>query len=399
MADGKGKKKDDGKGKDGKGRKADGAALAKPPARRRIVLTGISSRAWEHPADRGALTALRELRGFDEVLKALSGLWNERAWRLQFLGGAIRVDHRQYARVHRIYAEAASSLDVGELPELFVQNDRTLNAMAVGMSKPFIVVNSGMLELADDDELRCLLGHELGHVLSGHAVYRTMIIILTNWMLRLAWFPVGAFVLYGIIAALHEWWRKAELSADRAGLLACQDPAASLRLSMKLAGGGDLSETDTTAFLEQAAEYERSGDVRDSILKLLMLVFRTHPVPVARAAEIRSWIDSGAYQQILAGTYPRRDGDATASVSEDVKEAAESYRQSFARSEDPLVKLLRRLGGGAGEVGGWVGSGAGKVRDWMANAGRSARDTAGNRGGTGGAGTTPPPDDAGGDAA
>jgi Zn-dependent protease with chaperone function len=399
MADGKGKAKDDKGGTDGKGKgkKAGGGAEAKLPARRRVVLTGISSRAWEHPADRGALTALRELRGFDEVLKALSGLWNERAWRLQFLGGAIRVDHRQYARVHRIYAEAASSLDLAELPELFVQNDRTLNAMAVGMSKPFIVVNSGMLELADDDELRCLLGHELGHVLSGHAVYRTMIIILTNWTLRLAWFPVGAFVLYGIIAALHEWWRKAELSADRAGLLACQDPAASLRLSMKLAGGGDLSETDTTAFLEQAAEYERAGDVRDSILKLMMLVFRTHPVPVARAAEIRSWIDSGAYQQILSGTYPRRDDDATASVSEDVKEAAESYRQSFARSEDPLVKLLRRFGGGASEVGGWVGSGAGKVRDWMASAGRSARDTSGNRDAAGG--TTPPPDDTGGTAA
>src|SRR5690606_6410767 len=123
-----------------------------------------------------------------------------------------------------------------------------------------IVVNSGMLEVADEDELRCLLGHELGHVLSGHAVYRTMIIILTNLVLRFAWFPVGVFVLYGVIAALFEWWRKAELSADRAGLLACQDPAASLRLSMKLAGGGDLSEVDTTAYLEQASEFERGGD-------------------------------------------------------------------------------------------------------------------------------------------
>src|SRR5262249_28112951 len=72
--------------------------------RRRMVLTGISSRAWEHPADRGALTALRELRGFDELLKTLSGLWNERAWRLEFLGRAIRVDHRQHPRVHRLFA-------------------------------------------------------------------------------------------------------------------------------------------------------------------------------------------------------------------------------------------------------------------------------------------------------
>ena len=193
---------------------------AERSSRQRVVLTGISSRAWEHPADRGALTALRELRGFDEALKLLAGLWNERAWRLQFLGGAIRVDRHQYPRVYRIYSEAAAALDVRELPELYVQNDRSLNAMAIGMKQPFIVVNTGMVETADDDELRCLLGHELGHVLSGHAVYRTMILVLTNMMVRLAWFPLGSAALYGIIAALYEWWRKAELSADRAGLLA-----------------------------------------------------------------------------------------------------------------------------------------------------------------------------------
>jgi Zn-dependent protease with chaperone function len=352
---------------------------ARPPARARVVLTGISSRAWEHPADRGALTALRELKGFDEVLKAIAGMWNERAWRLQFLGGAIKVDHRQYPRVHRLYAEAGRSLDVAELPELYVQNDRSLNAMAVGMSKPFIVVNTGMLELADDEELRCLLGHELGHVLSGHAVYRTMIIILTNLMLRLAWFAIGTIVLYGVLAALLEWWRKAELSADRAGLLACQDPAASLRLSMKLAGGGDLSEVDTAAFLEQAGEFERTGDIRDSVLKLMLMMFRSHPMPVARAAEIQRWIDSGEYQRILDGHYPRRDGDADASMSEAVKEAADAYRESFARSEDPLFKLLRKLGAGADGIGEWVGAGAGRVRDWMAAAGRSARDAAGGQ--------------------
>lgn len=385
-AAGTGKNKKGKKGKKGKKAKAAedpaGAGAAKTPAKRRVVLTGISSRAWEHPADRGALTALRELKGFDEVLKAIAGLWNERAWRLQFLGGAIKVDHRQYPRVHRLYAEAATSLDVKDLPELFVHNDRSLNAMAVGMKQPFIVVNTGMLETTDDDELRCLLGHELGHVLSGHAVYRTMIIILTSLILRLAWFPIGALALYAIIAALLEWWRKAELSADRAGLLACQDPAASLRLSMKLAGGGDLSEVDTTAFLEQAGEYERTGDLRDSVLKILLVAFRSHPMPVARAAEIRRWVDSGAYQLILSGDYPRREEDAGASMTEDVKEAADSYRESFARSEDPLFKLLRRIGGGASDLGGWVGSGAGKVRDWMATAGRSARDAAG--GGDGG---------------
>ena len=45
--------------------------MTKEPARARVTLTGISSRAWEHPADRGALVALRKLKGFDAVLKAI----------------------------------------------------------------------------------------------------------------------------------------------------------------------------------------------------------------------------------------------------------------------------------------------------------------------------------------
>jgi Zn-dependent protease with chaperone function len=336
------------------------------PARRRVVLTGISSRAWEHPADRGALTALRELRGFDDVLKVLNSLWNERAWRLEYLGGAIRVDHRQYPRVYRLFAESAATLDLPELPELYVQYDRTLNGMCIGLAKPFIVINSGALELLDDEELRHLLGHEIGHLMSGHAVYRTMLNILTGWVVNMAWLPMGVLALRAIIAALREWWRKAELSADRAGLLAGQDPAAALRLAMKLAGGGDLSEVDTTAFLEQAAEYDRGGDLRDSVIKIRMVVGRTHPLPVARAAALRHWIDSGEYGHVLAGQYPRREDDRSASVSTDAKAATESYREEFSRSQDPLVTLLRRLGDGAsGTVGDWVGAGASRVRGWM----------------------------------
>jgi len=337
------------------------------PARRRVVLTGISSRAWEHPADRGALTALRELKGFDDLLKAISGLWNERAWRLEYLGRAIRVDHRQHPRVHRLFAEAAASLDIAELPELYIVFSPDLNASCVGMSRPFIVVTSRAVELFDDDELRYLLGHELGHLLSGHAVYRTMMAILASLATAL---PFGLFTIRMVMFGLFEWWRKAELSADRAGLLAGQDPAAALRAHMKLAGGNDLREIDTAAFLEQAAEYDRGGDLRDSLIKLRMLFGLTHPLPVARAADLRRWIDDGHYARILGGDYPRREHDSDASVSADAKEAAEEYRRTFARSEDPLMGLLRRFGEGAGSVGEWMGAGAGRVRDWWASGGR-----------------------------
>jgi hypothetical protein len=66
--------------------------MCERPVRARTPLPGISSRAWEHPADAGALVALRKLRGFDTVLRALSGLVNERAVRLQYLASGIRVE-------------------------------------------------------------------------------------------------------------------------------------------------------------------------------------------------------------------------------------------------------------------------------------------------------------------
>ena len=334
------------------------------PARQRVTLTGISSRAWDHPADRGALTAVRELRGFDDVVKGFAGMWNERGFRLAYLGSAIRVDHRQYPRVYRRYAEAATTLDVAELPELYVHQRPVIQGEAIGMDRPFIVITTAAVEKLDDDELRAMLGHELGHVRSGHAVYQTIMITLTRLVTAVSWIPVGAIALRAIIAALYEWWRKAELSADRAGLLAGQDPAASLRVLMKLAGGGDLTQIDTATFLEQAAEYESGGDLRDSIHKIGMTAFSSHPVPVARASELRKWIDSGEYARVVGGDYPRRDHDDGASAGADVKAAAAWYRDAFQNSSDPLVSLARRLGGGATDVGGWAASQAGKARTW-----------------------------------
>lgn len=365
------------------------ATPAEPPARRRLVLTGISSRAWEHPADRGALTALRELRGFDDVVKTFFGMWNERGFRLAYLASAIRVDHRQYPAVYQRYTEAAQSLDVPELPELYVRQSPFLNGEAIGLDKPFIVLPTASVQQLDEDELRALLGHELGHVRSGHAVYKTILMILTRWAASLSWLPVGSIALRAIIAAMLEWWRKAELSADRAGLLAGQDPAASLRLLMKMAGGGDLSQIDTAAFLEQASEYDGGGDVRDSLHKIRMTLWSTHPVPVARAAALRQWIDSGGYQRILDGDYPRRDDDATASVTTEIKAAAESYREEFRRTQDPLVGLLRRLGDGATEMGEWAGGAAGKARAWFSQAGEAASRAAR------GEQRTPPPSNGG----
>lgn len=346
------------------------------PTRRTVVLTDISSRAWEHPADRGALTALRELRGFDTVLKTLFSLWDERAFRLEQLASSIRVDHRQYPRVYQAWTDVARTLDVTDLPELYIRQSPLFNAEAVGLDHPFVVVNSACLAQLDDQELKALLGHELGHVLSGHALYRTLLDLLTRWVMGFSWLPGTEFTARMITAAMYEWWRKAELSADRAGLLAGQDPGASLRLLMKLAGGGDLSQIDTTAFLEQAAEYESMGDLRDSLIKVRMRTFTTHPVPVSRAAHLRRWVDSGDYRRILGGAYPLRSDDAEASVSEAARAAAGEYRRAFGESQDPLVALLRRAGSNAGSMASWAGGNAAKAARMAGDAFRAGGTSA-----------------------
>ena len=241
-----------------------------------------------------------------------------------------------------------------------------MNAMALGTNTPFIVLNTAVVDLMDAEELRFVIGHELGHVLSGHAVYRTMLYNLIQLATRVAWMPLGYIGLRAIIWGLEEWYRKSELSCDRAGLLAGQDTDAARRALMKTAGGSRLAEMNADAFHDQAHEYDAVPDLRDSLLKLLQLQGMTHPFAVVRFAELDHWVNSGEYERILGGDYVRRDTDRTASVSDEIRSAAKAYQESWSRSEDPLIGMVR---GAAGN---------------MARAGSGLFDRMTNRGGGGG---------------
>ena len=219
----------------------------RPPRR---ILTDIDPSTWEHPADRAALAALRRVPAFDEVLKKVFGFFGEKPIRLAFQANAVRVSERQFPKVYERYREVLHTLDAPEPYPLFISQTPLVNAGAYGMDKPFIVLNSGSLALLDDEELTFLLGHELGHILSGHVLYRTMTVVL----IRLAelGFPIVGLAARAVLLALLEWGRKSELSADRAGLLAVQNPEAALSTMLKLAGGGSREETDLNEFLRQA---------------------------------------------------------------------------------------------------------------------------------------------------
>ncbi|MBW1872054.1 MAG: M48 family metallopeptidase, partial [Deltaproteobacteria bacterium] len=224
----------------------------------------LSIRAIEHPADRAALTTLRKVPGFDIALKKLIGLLGERSLRTIYLASAVRVNERQFGDLFKIYSECIEILDVEEQPELFVSQTPFVNAGAIGTDRPFIVLNSATIALLSNDELRFILGHELGHILSDHVLYKTMLNLLLRMSVVRFGIPLGWLAIFAIIAALNEWDRKSELSADRAGVLCVQDPPTSYGVFMKLSGGASADQMNLDEFIRQAEDYESGGDKLDS---------------------------------------------------------------------------------------------------------------------------------------
>ena len=308
--------------------------------RTKRVMRDIDPSSWEHPADRAALQALRKIPGFDEVLKKLFALFGEKPIRLAFQANAVRVGPNQFPRLHERYVEVLQTLDAPMHYDLFVSQTPIVNAGAYGMDRPFIVLNSGSLLLLDEDELTFLLGHEVGHILSGHVLYRTMTVLLLQ--LAQMGFPVVGIAARAVLMGLLEWQRKAELSSDRAGLLAVQHPEAALRGFLKLAGGGHPQDTSLNEFLKQADEYRESGDVADIVFKVLNLLGASHPFHVLRAAELRDWIEKGDYDRILRGEYRRR-GETPPPYAEDLAAAARAYRDDAAEIKEKLGQAARKV--------------------------------------------------------
>jgi hypothetical protein len=81
------------------------------------------------------------------------------------------------------------------------------------------------------------------------------------------------------------------------------------------------------------------------------LLRRSHPFAVIRFAEIDHWAREGVYQRILEGEYPRRAEDGDTSVTDEAKNAANAYRESWSRSADPFVGVLRDVAEGAAGAG------------------------------------------------
>lgn len=179
------------------------------------------------------------------------------------------------------------------------------------------MLSSALVENFTNDELLFVIGHELGHVKCGHVLYQMVGRLLLPLLEAIGSITMGIGQLAGIglVSGFYEWLRQAEFSADRAGLLVCQDARVACTAIMKLGGGGTRldGEMNVDAFLEQARQHAESASAEGIAKGLLFFLYNwqlTHPQVVFRARELDQWVQSDEYERILGGHYPR---DATSS--------------------------------------------------------------------------------------
>jgi Zn-dependent protease with chaperone function len=314
-------------------------------------LKRISSKAYEHPADRAATAALKAIPRLDTVIGKIIEFGYERALRRGVLGSAVRLGEDQLSHVWRAHARAYATLDLEPAPDLYLAQFPVANAMTIGAGQPIVVVNSELVQLLDGEQLRGVFAHEAGHVLSEHVLYRTALVIL----LRLSTLPGIPLPLFPLKAALMEWFRAAELSCDRAAALVIRDPLAVCRTLMVITAGAEAANLDLDVFMRQGQDYRAKGSPFDRFSRLLIDLNLTHPMSVQRVHELMEWVQSGDYDRIVGGDYVSRDepvrpraeaGDAVAHYAERFRDTFKDLGESVNDAGQQLSDWLRNARNG-----------------------------------------------------
>jgi len=314
---------------------------------------GISRDAFRHPLDQQAEAALRAFPGFDLVARKFVEFMYERPQLVSLMGNNVQVGPQQYATLYHLFRESVQALDVHPAPTLFVAQNPQVNSYAIGEEHPCIVVNTGLLDLLTDDEIQTVMAHELGHVKCGHTTLTQMALWAMNTasVIGELTFGLGNMISTGLIYAFYEWRRMAELSCDRAALLATDDWRLVGHTMMRVAGGSNrfAQELNFAAFEKQAEAYQNlDEDGLSQVYKFLLYngggagPMLSHPFPVDRLSYLKVWAHSEDYARMKAGNYQRSPTDGTVNVDPRPSPSeVDRLRQELADLQDELERLRR----------------------------------------------------------
>ncbi len=167
----------------------------------------------------------------------------------RLLGGGLRIHADQFGHVHAVVDECARMMRM-PTPHVFIRDDPFVPVVGIGIGDPYaIVISAQYVEHFQPDELRFLIGRELGHIASGHTRYTSL--LSSNGREN------------GVIAvAFGAWLRRIDYTADRIGLLCCGSLDAAMRAIAVSAFGSVGRRVDLGAFANQLKELHAEPSLR-----------------------------------------------------------------------------------------------------------------------------------------
>lgn len=249
-----------------------------------------------HPEDAKAIKAIRMIPGLDKAITCFMKFGFEQQFRGENLGNMIRVDAWNYPVLYRDFQGLIRKAGIRE-PELYIYNSPYMNAYTYGEASTFIALSSGLIEHLDREELNSVIGHECGHILCRHVLYKTILTTLEEAGFLLGWLHKGLFLpIYG---ALQYWNQKSELSADRCASVLVGEEAFQSALA-KLASGLKSDKRDNLIRQGKAYEEFRKSSLWNRLQQGYRTAFDSHPQLCVRALEVERWRYSYQYRHLVS---------------------------------------------------------------------------------------------------
>ncbi|MEM9540392.1 MAG: M48 family metallopeptidase [Cyanobacteria bacterium P01_E01_bin.42] len=270
------------------------------------VLAGLTADAYEHPFDRKALESLQKMPGMALFFKKINEYGIDRQLRLQHAGSYFRVTSRSFPDFYELFTQACQILEILPIPDVYLFRGLR-DSYTIGVEKPILCFGMNVLESFDSEELLYIIGHELAHIKSQHLLYHQTATILPTLgtLLNRTTMGISGLATSGIQLGLYNWVMMATLTADRAGLLTCQNIRAAITSLMQFSGVSKRYITPVLVedFVEQAREFEESFGNFNAFSKMFSFMNdEMYPWAVMRTSELLKWYKSGEYEALLHET-------------------------------------------------------------------------------------------------
>lgn len=264
-------------------------------------LHNISVSDFQHPKEEKSMRTLKDTKGLERVVKKFYDLGIENIIKLQYTGSSLKLSPKSFPDLYQMTETACEILDVDLVPELYVHRSEQFTFTTLGVERPMIAISTECIDKLSNQELLFMLGREVAHIKSGHILYQEIGFIFPELMDAFSGVTLGlsGILSSGLKYALFHWAQMAEYTADRGGLLVCQDVHVTKQMFTKLAGlpekywaTFDIDELD-----EQARAFE--GFTEKTFDKFMRFLYGNNLWTIARAQEVIHWVESGAYNRIL----------------------------------------------------------------------------------------------------